>query len=153
MNIKTEPTKQAMAWRGHSSMENIMQTFKEKAPQVYQHILSNGGQIAGPMYGRYHHFTQTDMDLEIGVFVKEPVAGTGDIQPVEIPGGQVTSQDYYGPYSGVPGAWNAAHQWFSESKEWEISGPPMEVYWTDPGEEPDQSKWRTEIVHPVRRKG
>lgn len=133
-------------------MKDIVQTFQSRAPQVFQHIIQNGGEIAGPMYGRYHAFTQDDMDLEIGVFVKQPVAEGAEIKSVEIPGGQVTSSDYYGPYSGLPSAWNAAHKWFSESQEWEISGPPMEVYWTDPGEEPDQSKWRTEIVHPVRKK-
>ena len=37
-----------------------------------------------------------------------------------------------------------------ESEGLEGAGAPWEVYVTDPGAEPDQSKWRTEIFFPVR---
>lgn len=153
MTITETQPRHAMAWTGHSTMENITQTFRSRVPEVYAYIEKNGGQVAGPMYARYLHFTQTDMELEIGVFVKEPIEGNGDIKPVEIPGGQATSQDYFGPYSGLPGAWNAAHKWFEAQSEWEISGPPMEVYLNDPTTEPDPAKLHTQIIHPVRKKG
>lgn len=32
----------------------------------------------------------------------------------------------------------------------EAAGAPWEVYVTDPGAEPDQSKWRTDIFFPLR---
>jgi effector-binding domain-containing protein len=30
------------------------------------------------------------------------------------------------------------------------AGPIWEVYWTDPGQEPDPSRWKTELILPIR---
>ena len=153
MEIRSEPTKHAMAWRGKCSMANIMQTFQEHGPDAFQYVTANGGRVTGPLFGRYISFTPEEMELEIGCFVDELIEGNGSVEPVEIPGGQVAVTEYVGPYSGLPGAWNAAHKWFESQTDWEVYGPPMEIYLTDPGQEPDPAKWRTEIVHPVRKKG
>jgi AraC family transcriptional regulator len=37
-----------------------------------------------------------------------------------------------------------------KSQGLEPAGAPWEVYVTDPGAEPDPSKWRTDIFFPVR---
>ena len=37
-----------------------------------------------------------------------------------------------------------------KSEGLEAGGAPWEVYVTDPGAEPDKSKWRTDIFFPVR---
>lgn len=152
MQIKTNKPIKAMAWRGKASMANIMETFQTNMPKVYKYVVDNGGEPAGPLYGRYHSFSPEEIDLEIGLAVKAPVKGNGDVEGVEILGGTVASYDHMGPYEKLPESWNHTMTWLKDS-EYEAVGAPMEVYWTDPGTEPDQSKWRTEIVYPVRKKG
>lgn len=151
MEIKNAEPKHAMAWRGKASMQTIMETFQTHMPEVYKYVTENGGESAGPLYGRYHAFSPEEMDLEIGLYVKEPIKGNGTVEPVEIPGGEMASYDHMGPYEQLPQSWSHTMQWLKDS-EYEAVGAPAEIYWTDPGQEPDQSKWRTEIVYPVRKK-
>lgn len=55
---------------------------------------------------------------------------------------------HVGPYEYT----GAAHEFlatFMKDNNYEFNGAPWEVYVTDPGEEPDPSKWITEIYYPV----
>ena len=54
-----------------------------------------------------------------------------------------------GAYDSLPQTWSALTAWMS-AHGLEPAGAPWEVYVTDPGAEPDTSKWRTDIFFPVR---
>ena len=43
----------------------------------------------------------------------------------------------------------ALAQWLEAQGHNPMETAPWTIYWTDPGEEPDQGKWRTEIFWPV----
>lgn len=55
---------------------------------------------------------------------------------------------HVGPYEKLPKAYEAFDEW-SKENQFSPSKPPMEIYWSDPGEEPDSSKWRTELIFPL----
>jgi effector-binding domain-containing protein len=42
----------------------------------------------------------------------------------------------------------ALEAWIAEQGR-RPAGAPWEVYWSDPREEPDSARWRTEIVWPI----
>jgi effector-binding domain-containing protein len=46
-------------------------------------------------------------------------------------------------------AYEATERWISEH-DGVPEGPPWEVYYSDPNQQPDPSTWRTEIVQPFR---
>ncbi len=52
------------------------------------------------------------------------------------------------PYENLPQTWSALTEWMG-SQGLRPTGSPWEVYVTDPGAEPDQSKWRTDIFFPL----
>ncbi len=52
---------------------------------------------------------------------------------------------HVGPYEDLHLAHRAAEKWLPENGL-QSSGPAWEVYVTDPGDEPDPGKWRTEVV-------
>jgi AraC family transcriptional regulator len=45
-------------------------------------------------------------------------------------------------------AWNEFQQTM-KAQGLKGTGDPWEVYVTDPGDEPDPSKWQTELVYPI----
>lgn len=56
---------------------------------------------------------------------------------------------HFGPYDKL----SETHQRmmaYLEANGLERRGAPWDEYWTDPGMEPDPSKWRTKVVWPVR---
>jgi effector-binding domain-containing protein len=57
---------------------------------------------------------------------------------------------HVGPYETLSTAHETLHKWIGENKR-EASGRPWEVYVTDPGSEPDNTKWVTEVYYPLKR--
>lgn len=126
----------------------LKDAFMQLLPATFQYVTSHGGQPLGPPFGRYHHFEPEKVDLEAGIVVKTPMAAGMGVSPGEIPGGLYASVEHVGPYEQLMNAWQAIGDYIS-ANNLQIIGAPLELYWTDPGEEPDPSKWRTEIVYPI----
>jgi effector-binding domain-containing protein len=53
-----------------------------------------------------------------------------------------------GPYDTLGETYAALMRWIGEQGR-VVAGPMWEVYWTDPGTEPDPARWRTEVIIPV----
>ncbi len=89
------------------------------------------------------------MDIEIGWPVAGPFPGDGDVQTSTLPGGTVAVASHFGPYDGIGPVYEAIQTWCREHGD-EIAGPPWESYFTDPHEEPDTAKWRTDVYFQAR---
>jgi effector-binding domain-containing protein len=147
---RTEPMHTASITR-KTIMKEIGNHFMDILPKVAAHVQTSGGTMAGPPFGRYLSFTNTEVILQAGVPVAAPVAGANDIEAGEIPAEDAVAIDFYGDYNKLPEGWSFLHSWIKENG-YEYADAPYELYWTDPMEEPDSSKWRTEIVVPVKKK-
>jgi effector-binding domain-containing protein len=86
--------------------------------------------------------------MEIGVPVAGPMTGEGGIRVTELPGGDIAVGDHYGPYDTVVETAERLSV-FIEQQGRKVSGPLWESYITDPGEEPDQEKFHTEVCYPL----
>ena len=117
--------------------------------EVYGHIQQSGGTPAGMPFSIYHAMEGDTIELECGMPVVSPMAGTDRINASALPGGTVATVTHMGPYDDLPQTWAALVEWIG-SQGLAPAGAPWEGYVTDPGAEPDQSKWRTDIFFPVR---
>lgn len=113
--------------------------------------LNKNIEMSGQPYSRYHKWDEEAglADIEFGIPVSGEMSATNDttMQLVEI-GGKVLENIYYGPYDENGPVYEKAYQ-YMEAKNIQPAGSPWEVYITDPGEEPDTSKWETRIYFPV----
>jgi effector-binding domain-containing protein len=89
-------------------------------------------------------------EVEAGFPATRPIEGNGDVQPSELPGGQVAVTMHVGPYEQMEPGYQALASWVGE-RGGELAGDAWEVYFSDPSTEPDPATWRTEIVQPYRR--
>ena len=55
---------------------------------------------------------------------------------------------HVGPYDTISQGHAALAAWIEENGR-TAAGPVREVYWTDPGQEPDSSRWKTELLMPI----
>ena len=130
--------------------------------EVFGYIQQNGQAPAGMPFAIYYHMDGGPLDvdgeecadggsidMECGMPVAAPLDGSGRIKASELPAGKVATVTHMGPYNNLPQTWSALTRWM-EAQGLEPAGAPWEVYVTDPGAEPDQSKWRTDIFFPVR---
>ena len=66
-----------------------------------------------------------------------------------LPACRAVSTWHVGPYHTLSATYEKAEKWMAEQKL-EKAGASWEIYWTDPGLEPDPAKWRTQILIPVK---
>ena len=117
--------------------------------EVHGYIQGTGGAPAGMPLTIYHSPPGETIELECAIPVGSPMAGAGRVEPGELPAGTAATVTHLGPYEELGGTWSALTAWM-QSEGLEPAGAPWEVYVTDPGAEPDPSKWRTDIFFPVR---
>ena len=111
-------------------------------PRLFGRLAELGVEPAGPPYIRYLR-TGEELELELGI----PVGPDAE-QSSGLPGGRAAVLRHVGPFSGLRAACAALEAWVAGQGE-EPAGPFWEAYVTNPREEPDSSKWITEIVQPI----
>jgi effector-binding domain-containing protein len=128
--------------------EDISTTMGEGFGRVFAAVGKAGVVPAGPVFARYFEFGAEAVDFECGVTVTTRFPGDGDVQPGELGGGVAAVGLHIGPYDTL-------HQTYSQLQSWMVSqgrrpaSSMWEVYLTDPEEEPDAARWRTEVYWPV----
>jgi effector-binding domain-containing protein len=118
-------------------------------PEVWSALEQQGTSPAGPPFARYFDFSDDEADFEAGFPVKGPITAAGRVQPGELPGGRAAVTVHRGDYQGLQQAHDEIGKWVL-AHDHDPSGPVWEVYLTDPGREPDSSRWETEVVWPLR---
>ena len=68
-----------------------------------------------------------------------------------VPGHEAVSAMHIGPYETIGPTYESAMRWMA-AEGYEMAGPPMERYYSDPHEVPPE-EYRTEVLLPVRRPG
>lgn len=85
------------------------------------------------------------------------LSAVGELAGSEVPDGYETYTldsgaylviDYYGSYDGIGEAHEAMDAYMHDN-DYDMAGPVLEEYVTNPNSEPDTSKWLTRVVYPV----
>ena len=121
----------------------------EILPAVFGHVMGNGGAPAGMPFARYDMLSDDTFDIEAGAPVAAHVAETDQIKQSTLPAGPAVKLTHVGPYENLPAAHTMLHEWLEENKR-EAAGSPWEIYVTDPGSEPDNTKLVTEVYYPLK---
>ena len=116
--------------------------------ELHGHIRQSGQQAAGAPLAIYYSPPGDTVDLECAIPVAAPIAGAGRVRAGELPAGKAATVTHVGPYDTLSQTWAALTAWM-QSQGLAAAGAPWESYVTDPGAEPDQSRWRTDIFFPV----
>jgi len=94
-----------------------------------------------------------EMDIEVGWPVARSGPGGGatedGVHDGVLPAGPAAIASYFGPYEEIAPAYATIQAWCAEHG-YAVAGAPWESYANNPHEEPDSSKWRTDIHFPVR---
>ncbi len=148
--IKAQP---AMTTRFQVELDpkKIGAKYAEAFGAVFGYVASNGGQVAGAPFGRYHDSKDGKLDIEAGAPVAKVIQGSDTIKASELPGGTVITTIHYGPYEKLGEAHEAMYKWAAENGH-KPTGGLWEYYLTDPTLEKDQSKWQTKVQLPVAGK-
>ena len=122
--------------------------------EVVGFIMAKGLQIMGPPFGVYFNSPEEVPVEELAYEIAMPFAGkaeeAGRIKIKIMSEQLVLSTVYKGPYSECGTAIGALAQ-YAYKNHYEIVGPPMETYISDPNETPEKDLL-TEMCFPVAKK-
>ncbi|MBK9050999.1 MAG: GyrI-like domain-containing protein [Chloroflexi bacterium] len=130
----------------------IPQLFDETAAWLVKQAITP----VGAPFIRYHIINMPGkLDIEMAYPVEGSLSGSGSVSFGVLPAGQYASLLYRGPYDGLMEAnavligWAEAHglswdRWDDENGD--AFRSRLEIYHTDPDQEPDPANWETEVA-------
>jgi len=145
--LKQQLAQPALAIRTRAAVQDLPKVFGDAYGAIMQYLAELGEQPAGMPYAAYYNMDMQNLDLEIGFPVARKIAGKGDVQPSEFPGGKLASTVHIGPYDQVGPAYDALMHWVG-TQGYEATGVAYEVYYSGPETPPQEIK--TEIVFPLK---
>ena len=111
---------------------------------------------AGPPFFRYHVIDmERQLEVEVGVPVQAAVAGDDQVTAGVIPAGRYATVTHVGTPASLEAATAGLLDWaakqglrwdMTDGEEGEYWGGRLEFYLTDPTEQPDTSKWETQLA-------
>ena len=118
--------------------------------QAVREALAKQGVAAdGSLFVRWHEFGD-QVDMEAGLMIVSTITPDGNVKPGRLPGGPAVMAVHAGPYEGLKATYDAIEAWLARAGR-TASGGPWEIYLTDPSQEPEASKWLTEIIYPLQQ--
>lgn len=152
--IEQRSEMQYMAIRVSVDIEEIPAKLPPLIPEVRAWLEKNNAKPDGPPFFQYVSMDSDKMVAEVGFPVKKPLAGDDRVIPGYLPAGRYATLTHMGDYPGLRKANMDLEAWIKENglkekykvtadgKKW---GTRTELYLTDPQQEPDHDKWRTDV--------
>jgi len=98
----------------------------------------------------YHYWSDSIVDIEAGIQINDSLLVTSErIKLNKIDTGNVVAASHYGSYERLPETYFSINEWMRKNQV-EVTGPPWEIYVTDPAMEPNPDKWETQIYFPIK---
>lgn len=143
------PIQHFVGIREQVDISKISEHYQKNLPKVYQKLTEEKVAMAGNPCGLFFHYDEETgiTDVAQVIPVKEPVEVEG-FETFSIGTDKTLLVDYYGGYHGTGTAHEALQKHVDEN-QLKLDNPVIEQYVTDPGTEPDSSKWLTKIYYPL----
>ena len=144
--LKEQSAQPALIVRTRAAVQDLPQLFGRTYGDIMQYLGELGEQPAGMPFAAYYNMDMQNLDIEIGFPVARKLAGKGNIQAGEFPGGKLATTLHVGPYDQCGAAYNDLSNWI-KAQGYEPTGVAYEVYMDGPDTPPD--KIRTQIIYPL----
>lgn len=131
-------------------------TVADRIPEVFGWLGARGIASAGPPFLRYNVIDmERRLEIEAGVPVASAVEGDGHVQAGTLPAGRFATLLHVGAPPTLQAATAALLDWAAQRRlAWDMTeteagekwGCRLEIYLTDPAEQPDVSMWQTQLA-------
>ena len=151
IEVKDFPPINAIIAEGQGTTEEIPDLMGRLFGLIMEAVSSQSLQPAGPPFSYYYDYNQATgvTKVKAGIPIGSPGISMGEIKAVEFEGFKGISGIHTGSYDNFEASYNELME-EAEKRGYEITWESWEFYYSDPSTEPDESKWKTEIVFPVK---
>ena len=153
--IMTRAEQPYVAIRGQMTMAGLG-AFAARTGEVFAWLGSRGLTPAGPPFLKYNVIDMMrQLEVEAGVPIAAPADGDSKVISGILPTGRYATVTHLGHPSELLGVTKALLDWAADQGlTWDMSpsgdgdrwGSRLEIYLTDPSQEPDMSKWEAQLA-------
>jgi effector-binding domain-containing protein len=153
--IVERPEQPYVAISGQVTMQTIG-AIADRLPEVFVWLAAHDLEPAGAPFFKYNLIDmQRRLEIEVGVPVAAAAQGDGGVHAGVLPAGRYATVTHVGHPDELAGATAALLDWAAQQElRWDMTetahgqrwGCRLEVYHTDPADEPDMRKWETELA-------
>jgi effector-binding domain-containing protein len=153
--VTERPAQAYVAISADVTMEQLA-GLADRLGEVFGWLAERAIAPAGPPFFRYHIIDmERKLSVEAGVPVPPGVEGDDCVTAGVLPAGRYATAIHVGHYDGLIGAVDNLLQWAdAQGLEWDKSdaegserwGSRLEIYLTNPAEQPDPAKWETQLA-------
>ncbi|HUB40069.1 MAG TPA: GyrI-like domain-containing protein [Streptosporangiaceae bacterium] len=153
--VSERPAQAYVAVRANVAMEQLP-GLADRLGEVFGWLAERDIAPAGPPFFRYHIIDmERQLTVEAGVPVVTAVEGDSSVTAGVLPAGRYATSIHVGHYDGLIGAVDDLLRWAEgQGLEWDKSdaedgehwGCRLEIYRTDPAEQPDPATWETQLA-------
>jgi effector-binding domain-containing protein len=128
----------------------------DRLGEVFAWLGAHGTPPAGAPFLRYRVIDMArQLDIEAGVPVGPPVEASGEVTAGVLPAGRYAALLHVGHPKGLVDACTTLLDWgaeqglrwdLAETADGDLWGCRLEIYHTDPAEQPDPARWETELA-------
>jgi effector-binding domain-containing protein len=144
------------AIKAQVTLQNISQVVPPLNGEVFGWLAQRGIAPAGPPFWKYNVIDmQRGLEVEAGVTVAEAFEGDARVQSGVLPAGRYVTVLHVGHPSTLMAATAALLDWAKTQRlTWDVRPSPegdrwgcrLELYLSDPQEQPDMTKWETQLA-------
>jgi len=155
-HIIERPAQPYVAIKAQVTMQTIGTVLPELHPRVFAWLGERDIPPAGPPLWKYNVIDMDrGLEVEVGVPVTAVVDGDGQMLAGVLAPGRYASLRYTGHPDGLLGATAYLLDWaMQQNLTWDVTqatdgerwAARLEIYETDPAEEPDMTKWTTQLA-------
>jgi len=130
-----------------------------KIGEVFGWLAARGTAPAGPPFWKYNVIDMDgDMEVEVGVPTADHLDGDEQVQPHVLPAGHYVLAHHVGHPDTLEDATRQLLEWGEANGiTWDVADSPdgdrwvarVEEYLSNPDDEPDMDKWRTNLIFKV----
>jgi effector-binding domain-containing protein len=153
--IVERPEQPYVAIGGVVTMQTVG-AIADRLPEVFVWLAEHNLEPAGVPFFKYNLIDmRRQLEVEVGVPVATPAQGDGDVHAGVLPAGRYANVTHVGHPDELAGVTAKLLDWSAQQGlRWDMSETSagqrwrcrLEIYHTDPAEEPDMRRWETELA-------
>ncbi|WP_319230981.1 GyrI-like domain-containing protein [Draconibacterium orientale] len=128
----------------------VSREMSEMYSEISKFLAQKEIEMAGMPFSMYHLMDEEYIDFECGIPIEAANEGNRTVKVAVFPATTCACLDFYGDYGNLQEGHIAVQKWV-EAHGFNLASAPMEIYLTDPQQEPDPAKWITRICYPVEQ--
>lgn len=117
--------------------------------EIIDYLSKEEIKVSGKPFSIYYNSESDDFDILAALPIENEIESAINFETGVLPAGHAAMISHFGNYINLPATYHIIRDWL-EDENYQIIGNSWEVYISDPGSEPDSTKWETQIFFPIR---